>query len=185
MPPAAATSSSPGLGTGRQQMGSWPGALNSPGLLSHSKLRSDLSIARPAGPQPTKRPTAPSGPSTATSPVSAMGAGNFSCAKPSSLCRCRRPAPSSTTKRLPTGSCATEHSPAATARRRSGSSPCVRRAARSSALFACGPNQQTCSQAGVGQGFGEAVHPPRGARRIQAGVLLGTERGRARVGKRP
>uniref|UniRef100_A0A4W2FDM8 Uncharacterized protein n=1 Tax=Bos indicus x Bos taurus TaxID=30522 RepID=A0A4W2FDM8_BOBOX len=139
LPPASATSSSPGSGTGRQQMGSWPGTPCSPGLLSHSRLRSDFSMASPTGPQPTKRPTVPRGPSTATSPVSATGASSFSCAQPSSLCRCRRPAPSSTTKRLPTGSCATEHSPAATSRRRRGSSPCVKRATCSSALFSYGP----------------------------------------------
>uniref|UniRef100_A0A8C9EBE3 Uncharacterized protein n=1 Tax=Phocoena sinus TaxID=42100 RepID=A0A8C9EBE3_PHOSS len=137
--PASATSSSPGSGTGRQQTGSRPGTLRSTGLLCHSRLRSDLRMANPAGPQPTKRPTVPSSPGTATSPVSATGASSFSCAQPSSLRRCRRPAPSSTTKRLPMGSCATEHSPAATSRRRSSSSPCVKRATCSSALFSCGP----------------------------------------------
>uniref|UniRef100_A0A3Q2HEL2 Uncharacterized protein n=2 Tax=Equus TaxID=9789 RepID=A0A3Q2HEL2_HORSE len=127
--PASATSSRPRSGTGRQQMGSRPGALcNPPGWLSHSKLRSGLSMASPAGPQPTKRPTVPSGPSTATSPVSATGASSFSRAQPSSLCRCSQPARSSATKRLP----------AATSRRRSGSSPCVKRATLSSALFSCG-----------------------------------------------
>uniref|UniRef100_A0A8C9AS50 Uncharacterized protein n=1 Tax=Prolemur simus TaxID=1328070 RepID=A0A8C9AS50_PROSS len=132
LPPIWATSSSPWSGTGRQQVGSHPSAKPTPGSLSHSKLKLGPRMASPAGPQPTKRPTVPSGPSTATSPVSATGAGSFSCAQPSSLCRCRRPAQSSTTKRLPTGSCATERSPAATSRRRSGSSPCVKRATRSS-----------------------------------------------------
>uniref|UniRef100_A0A671G384 Uncharacterized protein n=1 Tax=Rhinolophus ferrumequinum TaxID=59479 RepID=A0A671G384_RHIFE len=126
LPPASATSSNPKSGTGRQQMGSRPGALPTPGSLSHSRLRSGLSMVSPAGPQPTNRPTEPSGPSTDTSPVSAMGASSFSWAQPSSLCRCRQPAPSSTTKRLPTGSCATD-----------GSSPCVKHAMRSSALFSC------------------------------------------------
>uniref|UniRef100_A0A2K6ASY2 Uncharacterized protein n=3 Tax=Cercopithecinae TaxID=9528 RepID=A0A2K6ASY2_MACNE len=135
----SATSSSLRSGTGRQQVGAQPGALPTRGSLSHSRLRLGLRMASPAGPQPTKRPTAPSGPNTVTSPVSPTGASSVSCAQPSSLCRCRRPAPSSTTKRPPTGSCATERSPAATSRRRSGSSPCVRRATRSSPLFSCGP----------------------------------------------
>uniref|UniRef100_A0A8C5VT54 Uncharacterized protein n=1 Tax=Microcebus murinus TaxID=30608 RepID=A0A8C5VT54_MICMU len=144
LPPIWATSSSPRSGTGRQQVGSHPGAQPTPGWLSHSKLKLGPRMASPAGPQPTKRPTVPSGPSTATSPVSATGSGSFSCAQPSSLCRCRTPAPSSTTKRPPTGSCATERSPAATSRRRSGSSPCVKRATRSSALFSStvGPGTQ-------------------------------------------
>uniref|UniRef100_A0A2I3FWV0 Uncharacterized protein n=1 Tax=Nomascus leucogenys TaxID=61853 RepID=A0A2I3FWV0_NOMLE len=66
------------------------------------------------------------------------GAPAYKTAHGTQRAQCRRPAPSSTTKRPPTGSCATERSPAATSRRRSGSSPCVRRATRSSALFSCG-----------------------------------------------
>uniref|UniRef100_A0A2K6G6A5 Uncharacterized protein n=1 Tax=Propithecus coquereli TaxID=379532 RepID=A0A2K6G6A5_PROCO len=152
LPPIWATSSSPWSGTGRQQVGSHPGTQPTPGSLSHSKLKLGPRMASPAGPQPTKRPTVPSGPSTATTPVSATGAGSFFCAQPSSLCRCRRPAPSSTTKRPPTG-------PAATSRRRSGSSPCVKRATRSSALFSCvgmgtsaGKGWDKGYQGGVGAG---------------------------------
>uniref|UniRef100_A0A8C0ZYL9 Uncharacterized protein n=1 Tax=Castor canadensis TaxID=51338 RepID=A0A8C0ZYL9_CASCN len=152
LPLTSAMSSSPRLGTGRQVVGSWPSALPTHGWLSHSKLRSCRSMANPAGPQPTKRPTAPRGSGTATNPVRAAGACNFLCTQPSFVCWCRRPVPSSTTKRPPTASCATEHRPPSTSRRRNGSSPCVKRATRSSALFSCGPEWADPQLRGGGEG---------------------------------
>uniref|UniRef100_A0A8C7C3I2 Uncharacterized protein n=1 Tax=Neovison vison TaxID=452646 RepID=A0A8C7C3I2_NEOVI len=163
LPPASATSSSPRLGTGRPQMGSWPGPLPTPGSLSHSRLRSGLRMASPSGPQPTKRLVVSRGPRIATSPVSMAGARSFLSAQPSSLCTCRWPAPSSTTKRPPAGSCATEHGPAATLRWRSGSSPWVKHATYSSLLFSCGPGRQAWGQRTGRGGWLERGAPASGS----------------------
>lgn len=91
------------------------------------------------------------------------GARSFLSAQPSSLCTCRWPAPSSTTKRPPAGSCATEHGPAATLRWRSGSSPWVKRATYSSLLFSCGPGRQAWGQRTGRGGWLERGAPASGS----------------------
>uniref|UniRef100_A0A4X2MEI5 Uncharacterized protein n=1 Tax=Vombatus ursinus TaxID=29139 RepID=A0A4X2MEI5_VOMUR len=137
-PPSWPMATIPFPGNKAQHVGNRDGSKK----LLDSSCRFSFSTTIPCGPQPIKRPGA-------TSPVRFTGAQVRPRAQPSSACRYNWPAPSRSTKRELSSSCATASSPAGTSKRRRDSSP---KGAGSLPFPLCGTSHRATLARGGGPG---------------------------------